>query len=36
MQCKQVWTFLEFFICGNKFYVFSAVTSLIFSLGFVD
>jgi len=31
MQCKQMYTFLEVFICGNKFYVFSTVTSLIFS-----
>jgi len=31
-QCKQIWTFLEVFICGNIFYIFSTVTSLIFSL----
>jgi len=30
-QCKQIWTFLEVFICGNKFCVFSMVTSLIFT-----
>jgi len=29
MQCKQMRTFLKVFICGNKFYVFSKVTSLI-------
>jgi len=28
MQFKQAWTFLEVFICANKFYVFSMVTSL--------
>jgi len=21
MQCRQMWTFLEVFICGNTFYV---------------
>jgi len=31
MQFKQMWTFLEVFICGNKFYVFNTVTTLIFS-----
>ena len=25
-----MWTILEVFICGNKFYVISTVTSLIF------
>jgi len=24
-QCKRMWTVLEAFICGNKFYVFSTV-----------
>jgi len=31
MQCKQMWIFPEVFISGNKFYVFSVATSLIFS-----
>jgi len=31
MQCKQMWTFLEVFISGNKFDVFSTATRLIFS-----
>ena len=32
MQCKQMCTFPEVFICGNKCYIFSAVTTLILSL----
>jgi len=31
MQCKHTWTYLELFVCGNKIYVFSTATSLIFS-----
>jgi len=31
MQCEQMWASLEVFICGNKFFVFSTITSLIFS-----
>jgi len=31
MQCKQMWTFLEIFINGNKLSVFNTVTCLIFS-----
>jgi len=31
MQRKQMWTFVEVFICVNKFYVFSTVATLIFS-----
>jgi len=29
-----MWTFLEVFICGNKFYVFSTVINFIFSEAF--
>jgi len=29
VQCKQMWTCLEVFICENKFYVFSTVTGLL-------
>jgi len=28
---KQMWTFVEVFFCGNKFYIFNTVASLIFS-----
>jgi len=31
MQCKQMETFPEAFICGNTFYIFSTVISLIVS-----
>jgi len=30
-QCKQVWTFLDVLIFGNKFYIFITATSLVFS-----